>query len=101
MQGASILATFTDPGAESPHQTQFYCMRGNRAIYHRGWKAVAIHKKGTDFDDDVWELYHTSLDYSEVINLADQHPEKLKELIALWWSEAEKYGSLPLTEFSF
>jgi len=35
-------------------------------------------------------------DFSEVINLAELYPAKLRELKELWWSEAEKYGSLPL-----
>ena len=101
MHGASILQTFNDPKAPSARNTQFYCMRGNRGIYHDGWKAVAIHERGTDFDEDVWELYHVAIDFSECINVADRFPEELKELKDLWWSEAEKYGSLPLTEFSF
>ena len=29
-------------------------------------------------------------------NLAEKEPEKLNELIALWWSEAGKYKALPL-----
>ena len=101
MHGASILQTFNDPKAPSARNMQFYCMRGNRGIYHDGWKAVAIHERGTDFDEDVWELYHVAIDFSECINVADRFPEELKELKDLWWSEAEKYGSLPLTEFSF
>lgn len=97
LHGASILQTFKDPGAPNPRTTQFFCMRGNRAIYHKGWKAVAIHKKGTDFEKDKWELYQIEQDFSEAIEVSEKYPEKLKELKALWWSEAEKYGSLPLT----
>lgn len=101
MHGASILRTFNDPYAPAARNTQFYCMRGNRGIYHEGWKAVAIHERGRDFEEDIWELYHVATDFSECINVADQYPDKLKEMKELWWSEAEKYGSLPLTEFSF
>ena len=35
-------------------------------------------------------------DFSEAINVAEKYPDKLEELKKLWWSEAEKYGSLPL-----
>ncbi len=44
-------------------------MFGSRAIYHRGWKAVAFHPVGplyddqnpnAPFDEDVWELYHVA-----------------------------------------
>ena len=76
-------------------------MRGNRAIYNKGWKAVAIHENGSDFQEDIWELYHVENDFSESINVAEEYPEKLNELKNLWWSEAEKYGSLPLIEFHF
>ncbi len=96
LHGASILQTFNDPLAPDPRTTQFFCMRGNRAIYHDGWKAVAIHEKGSDFEEDEWELYHIDEDFSEAIDISEQFPEKLQELIDLWWSEAEKYGSLPL-----
>src|SRR6185436_14633279 len=48
------------------------------------------------FDDDVWELYHTAVDFSECHDVAADHPEKLAELQALWWSEAERHDVLPL-----
>ena len=101
MHGASILQTFNDPEAPPARKTQFYCMRGNRGIYSDGWKAVTIHERGTDFDEDVWELYHVAIDFAECINVAEKYPEKLQEMKDLWWSEAEKYGSLPLVEFGF
>ncbi|MGW8369316.1 MAG: arylsulfatase [Gammaproteobacteria bacterium] len=101
VHGKSIAQTFDDPAAPAARDTQFYSMRGNRGIYSAGWKAVAIHQNGTDFSEDQWELYHVARDFSESINVAEENPEKLEQLIALWWSEAEKYGALPLTEFSF
>ena len=54
-----------------------------RAIWHKGWKAVTFHHRGTSFDDDVWEPYHLDADLAEIDNLADEHPDKLKELIDL------------------
>lgn len=101
VHGESILPTFTDPQAPDPRTTQFFVLRGNRAIRHDGWKAVAIHTNGTSFDEDRWELYHLDRDFTESVDLSAQHPDKLEELKALWWSEAEKYGALPLVEFSF
>jgi hypothetical protein len=43
-----------------------------------------------------WELYHVAEDFSESEDLADKHPEKLRELIERWWAEAGKYNVLPL-----
>jgi arylsulfatase A-like enzyme len=101
MHGTSIFQTFNNPDAPNPRMTQFFCMRGNRAIYHNGWRAIAVHENGTDFEADNWELYHIEQDFSEEINVAEQYPEKLQELKDLWWSEAEKYGALPLFEWGF
>ena len=49
-----------------------------------------------DFHQQRWELFDTEADPSECHDLAEQHPEKLQELIALWWAEAGKYQALPL-----
>ena len=50
------------------------------------------------FDDDVWELYDTSTDWSQAHDLAAEHPEKLHELQRLWLIEAAKYNVLPLDD---
>jgi arylsulfatase len=50
------------------------------------------------FEDDDWELYHLDRDHSECRNLADEQPDKVAELVDLWWSEAEEYGALPLDD---
>jgi arylsulfatase len=73
-------------------------MGGHRAMYHEGWKAVTRHFPGVSFDDDCWELYHVAADPSECADLALSEPEKLQELIAMWWHEAEEYGVLPLDD---
>ena len=44
--------------------TQYYEMIGNRGIWHNGWKAVSAHTPNGDFEDDVWELYHTDEDFT-------------------------------------
>ena len=56
------------------------------------------HTPGVSFDDDDWELYHIEEDRSECKNLAAEMPEKLAELISLWWIEAEEHGVLPLDD---
>ena len=50
------------------------------------------------FDDDVWELYDTSQDWSQAKNLAEELPEKLHELQRLWLIEATRYNVLPLDD---
>ncbi|HET9691111.1 MAG TPA: arylsulfatase [Acidimicrobiales bacterium] len=107
LEGHSFAPLLTDPAAPSRHRTQYYEMFGSRAIYHDGWKAVVFHPlvgvayDGSDpnrpFDEDVWELYHVAEDFSETDDLAAAHPDKLAELIELWWAEAEAHQVLPLT----
>lgn len=98
VQGNSIRSTFANPDAPDPRDTQYYELWGSRGIWHKGWKAVGIHKPGTSFDTDRWELYDVTRDFSESNDLARQNPAKLDELKKLWWSEAQKYGALPLLE---
>lgn len=98
MHGRSIVATFDDPDAPAPRSTQYFEQMGHRGIWHDGWKATTYHVEGTDFDDDVWGLYDLTADFSECVDLAAQRPEKLTELVDLWWSEAEDKGVLPLDD---
>jgi arylsulfatase len=48
------------------------------------------------FESDVWELYNLNEDFSEAVNLADQHPEKLEELKARWEELAWENNVYPL-----
>ena len=98
--GISMTYTFDHQEEKTRRHIQYYEMIGNRGIWSDGWKAVADHavNPGFDFSKDDWELFNTDRDYSESQNLAKQYPEKLRELIDLWWHEAGKYGVLPLAE---
>jgi arylsulfatase len=90
-----------------PHRTtQYFEMLGSRGIHHDGWKAVTykplghMYDDGIDpdapFEDDEWELYHVAEDFSETRNLAAERPDKLAELIEVWWREARRFQVLPL-----
>ena len=98
LDGVSFRPTFDDPGAPPSKDTQYFEMFGHRGIWHDGWKAVAYHPPYTPFDGDVWELYHLDADFSEVHDLAGQQPERLAELQARWWKEAERNQVLPLDD---
>lgn len=94
--GVSFQYTFDDANAANRKHTQYYEQTGNRGIWHDGWKAITNHIHTDDFINEDWELYHTEVDFSESENVADKYPDKLRELIALWYAEAGKYGVLPL-----
>jgi arylsulfatase A-like enzyme len=99
IDGTSFAYTFDAPDVPERHDTQYYEMFGCRAIYQRGWKAVTYHPiqdPAQTFDDDRWELYDVTRDPSECHDLAAREPERLRELVALWWAEAERHQVLPL-----
>jgi arylsulfatase len=81
-----------------PRGAQYFEMFGHRALWLDGWKAVSRHKPGVPYDNDVWELYHLDSDFSECTDLAAQQPQRLQEMVALWWREAEQHGVLPLDD---
>jgi arylsulfatase A-like enzyme len=105
MHGVDMGYSFDQPDAPSTHGTQYFEIGGNRAIYHEGWVACAVHKatpwnflQATEqaWEDDVWELYDTRDDFSEAHDLSARFPEKLEELKKLFLTEAEKHKVLPL-----
>lgn len=99
--GRSMVDVLTDPTGADRRRTQYFETVGHRAIWKDGWKAVAFHRRGTDFDADRWELYHVDEDFSEAHDLAEAQPEKLAELVEAWWAEAERNNVLPLDDRGF
>ena len=78
-------------------------MFGQRGIWHKGWKAVTEHgpiSGMSNFENDKWQLFHTDVDRAEAHDLADQHPDKVKELIDLWFEEAKANNVLPLNDMA-
>ncbi len=106
MQGVSMRYCFDDEQAADRHETQYFEMFGNRGIYHKGWTAVTRHKtpwllmgeETPAFDDDVWELYDTNVDWSQSEDLSAKHPEKLHHLQRLFLIEAARNNVLPLDD---
>jgi arylsulfatase A-like enzyme len=112
IEGVSMAYTFDKANANAPskHDTQYFEMVGNRAIYHDGWIAsttppaapwLLATGKLTDINDYNWELYHITDDYSQNNDLATKMPDKLKEMQALFLTEAAKYQVLPLDNSGF
>jgi arylsulfatase A-like enzyme len=101
--GVSMRYSFDSAPLPSARETQFYSMLGSRSVWHDGWQAVTTHPtiSGWDaFDKDTWELYHTDIDRSEVHDLASEEPERLQQLINLWYAEAGANGAFPLDDRS-
>ena len=106
IEGTSMLYAFNDAKAAEQHETQYFEMFGNRGIYHKGWTAVTKHgtpwilvgRKVVPLDDDVWELYDTTQDWSQAKDLSKENPQKLHELQRLWLIEATRYKVLPIDD---
>lgn len=104
IEGTSLLYSFNDAAAKEQHTTQYFEMFGNRAVYHNGWFARAIHRAPWQvinmppLESDTWDLYNVREDFSLSNNLADKYPEKVVEMEALFMSEAEKYHALPIDD---
>jgi len=103
--GTSMIPTFDNAKAKETHATQYFEMFGNRGIYHDGWVACTRHSipwlfsvPNPPLTQDVWELYHVADDFSEAHDLAAQNPAKLKELQALFMTEAAKNHVLPIDD---
>jgi arylsulfatase len=105
--GTPMGYTFDDATAPSTHESQYFEILGNRAMYHDGWIASCFHGRppwirlqGYEFDGprERWELYCVADDFSQAVDLAAQHPEKLAELQALFHEHAARHGVYPLRD---
>ncbi len=111
IEGVSMLYTFANPNAPSTRTTQYFEMAGNRGIYQDGWMANTTPfappwdlatGKLPDVDTGYkWELYHLTEDFTQNDDLSAKNPAKLKELQALFLTEAAKYNVLPLDNTAF
>lgn len=103
LPGVSMRYSFDDADAPTRKETQYYEMLGTRGLWHKGWKAVTEHGPFTGighFDRDRWQLFHTDADRSEAHDLAEQYPERVRELADLWMAEAKRYNVLPLNDYA-
>jgi arylsulfatase len=107
LHGTSMLYTIDEHDAPERHHTQYFELLGNRGIYHKGWSAVTIHRypglpgitqMTQGFDEDHWELYDGTTDWSQAHDIAADHPDKLAELQRLFLLQADRYGVFPLDD---
>jgi arylsulfatase A-like enzyme len=116
MHGVSLKSTIDNDHAKQEHEVQYFEMFGCRSIYKDGWRAECgwpgpdyatglknghhmgdpIHAADLEALDKTWQLFNLKDDPAESNDVAAGHPDRLKELIDLWWQEAKKYDVLPL-----
>ncbi|WP_370459969.1 sulfatase-like hydrolase/transferase [Nostocoides sp. F2B08] len=108
IEGTSMLYTFDAADAQERHDLQYFEMAGNRGIYFKGWSAVTRHstpwlpnEELPALEDDVWELYDGSTDWTQAHDLAADQPERLADLQRLWLIEAVRHNVLPIDDRRF
>ena len=104
IEGTSLAYSFNNADAAERHTIQYFEMFGNRAIYNNGWFARTIHRAPWQtsnlppLETDVWDLYYVDEDFSLTNNLAEEYPEKLKEMESLFMWQAQIYHVLPIDD---
>ena len=108
IEGTSFLYTFDQKNAETPtrHKTQYFEMMGQWALYDEGWLLStkvnrapweAFGEANPDpLNNQVFQLYDLSKDFSQANDIAAQHPKKVAQMRKKFLAEAKKYQVLPL-----
>jgi arylsulfatase A-like enzyme len=106
LEGRSFAASLTKPSIATPPRTQYFETYGTRSIYQNGWFASLRYYvkpwgpigNGLEKGADQWELYNLDSDFTQSRNLATDNPKKLKQMVALFDSEAKRNNVYPSGE---
>jgi len=108
IEGTSFAYTFDAKNAKAPsqHQTQYFEMFGQWALYHDGWLlSTEVNRapwqafgpaNADPLNNQVLELYDLNKDFSQSQNIAAKFPEIVKEMKAMFIVEAKKYQVFPM-----
>ena len=78
LPGRSLVPAFERDGAV-PRESLFFHHEGNRALRMGNWKLVSARE-----DQDAWELFDLATDRCEMVNLAPQQPDRVRQMEARW-----------------
>ena len=107
LDGTSMVYTFADPKAPGRKLTQYFDNNGSRGIYQDGWFActfgpltpwlnVSPGLATWDSNQDPWELYHLTADFSQAANLATREPQRLAAMKTLFLEQAKENQVFPI-----
>ena len=108
IEGTSFAYTFDAKNAKLPsrHQTQYFEMFGQWALYNNGWfLSTKVNRAPWEafgpanpdpLNNQVLELFNLNTDFSQTKNVANENPQKVKEMKQKFIGEATKYKVFPL-----
>jgi len=107
LDGVSMVYTFDDAQAKGRKTTQYFDILSSRGIYHDEWFAAVPGPRKPwipglqgvlewEPDNDTWELYNLTEDYSQANDLAAKMPEKLRQVQDIFTMEATKNKVFPI-----
>jgi arylsulfatase len=98
IDGVSFRSVLDDASAPSTRFEQYSEARGNRGFYRDGWKLLTLHGPGTPYAEQEWQLFDVRTDPTETTNVAEDFPDKVRELAAAWETAAWANTVFPLPD---
>lgn len=92
-EGVSLVPLFKGQTWKG-HQALFFEHEGNKAVRQGDWKLVL------NYPEKNWHLYNINLDRSELNDVSAGHPQKVKELDALYQAWTKHAQVLPFETLS-
>lgn len=104
MDGKSLLPSLAGCQPEKP-RTQYFEITGKVGLYKDGWFLSSDDGRkpwqqtppaGFDPTNPPWALYDLRTDFAQTVDVAAQHPEQVKAMVATWREEATRNNVFPL-----
>ena len=101
MEGESLLPVFNGQALE--REAIYWEHEGNRAVRMGKWKLISKASKKRSFIWDKvnvlaaenWELFDMEMDRTEMNDLADSHPDLVKQMSEMWLNWGKRTGIVP------
>ena len=97
IDGVSFRSVLGDPDAPSTRFEQYAESGGNRGFYRDGWKLLTRHDVRAPYTNEEWQLFDVRADPTELDDVAEQFPDKVRELADAWEAAASENSVFPLT----